>query len=163
MTRLTRAGKANVLGLEGLLWSENVKTPELLEYMAFPKILGVAERAWNREMPTAETLPQAWQRFVTTLGQAELPRLDFFRAVDVRDELAPTRGTGVNYRVPLPGAVIQGGLLRANIRYPGMAIEYSTDAGATWTAYRAPTPCVAPVLLRARTSDGRPGRAATVE
>jgi hexosaminidase len=166
MTRLTAAGKANIQGLEGLLWSENVKTPELLEYMAFPKILGVAERAWSRDMPTAETLRRAWQDFVDTLGQAELPRLDSFRPVDVRGELSPRRSVGVNYRIPPPGAMIDRGqlgtTLRANVRYPGMSIEVSTDHGATWTPYQSSTPASPSVLVRTKTADGRASRASAV-
>jgi hexosaminidase len=163
MTRLTDHGRGNILGLEGLLWSENVKTPALLEYMAFPKILGVAERAWSRDMPTPETLPRAWERFVNALGQGELPRLDYFRPVDVRHELPDRERPGVNYRIPLPGAVLEGGRLSANVRYPGMRIEVSTDGGATWNAFVSPVPVSPPVLVRARTSDGRAGRAAAVE
>jgi hexosaminidase len=162
-TRLTRAGKEHILGLEGLLWSENVKTHEILEYMAFPKILGVAERAWNRETPSPDALPEAWRAFANTLGQAELPRLDYFRAVDVRGELRAPRGAGVNYRVPLPGAVVEGGQLRANLRYPEMTIEYSTDGGATWRPYTAPTAATPSTLVRATTSDGRAGRACRAE
>ena len=152
----------NILGLEGLLWGENRKTPELLEYMAFPKILGVAERAWNRRPPTAQTLPAAWHEFVNTLGQAELPRLDGFRPVDVRHELSADPRPGINYRIPLPGASIEGGRLHANLRYPGMAIELSRDGGVTWTPYTEPVPAAGSVLLRARTSDGRTGRAAEI-
>jgi hexosaminidase len=163
MTRLTAAGRANILGLQGLLWSENVKTPALLEYMAFPKILGVAERAWNRRMPTSRTLPEAWRWFVNTLGQAELPRLDSFRAVDVRHELAQPRGVGVNYRIPLPGGVVTNGALHANVRYPGMAVEYSLDGGKTWHAYDRATEARGVILLRARASDGRAGRPSRVE
>jgi hexosaminidase len=164
MTRLTPAGRANVRGIEGLLWSENVKSPEILEYMAFPKLLGVAERAWSRSTPSARSLPQAWGGFVWTLGRAILPRLDYFRPVDVRGELPAPPSVGVNYRIPLPGAVVETGVLRANVRYPGMAIEYSLDAGRTWTPYDGPVPLHgAKALVRARTSDGRPGRAAKVE
>jgi hexosaminidase len=162
-TRLTRGGKDNILGLEGLLWSENVKSPALLEYLSFPKILGVAERAWTRDVPSSQGLSGAWERFVNTLGQAELPRLDYFRPVDIRRELSPGDRAGVNYRIPLPGAVLRDGRLRANVRYPGMAIEYSTDVGATWKAYTTPTDARLPILVRAKTADGRPGRAAAVE
>jgi hexosaminidase len=162
-TRLTPGGKDNILGLEGLLWSENVKTPALLEYMSFPKVLGVAERAWNRDIPSSQGLAAAWERFVNTLGQAELPRLDYFRPVDIRRELPPGNRPGVNYRIPLPGAVLEDGRLRANVRYPGMTIEASTDAGATWQPYTTPMDARPPILVRAKTTDGRPGRAATVE
>jgi hexosaminidase len=151
----------NILGLEGLLWGENRKTPELLEYMTFPKILGVAERAWNRRTPGAAALPSAWNEFVQGLGEAELPRLDLYRPVDVRRELGPGR-VGVNYRIPPPGASIVEGMLRANDRYPGVTVEISTDGGGSWAAYTAPLPASGDVLVRARTASGRASRAARV-
>ena len=43
-----------------------------------------------------------------------------------------------------------------------MTIELSRDGGATWTPYGAPLPVEGSVLLRARTSDGRTGRAVEV-
>jgi hexosaminidase len=158
--RLTK--RASILGLEGLLWGENRKTPALLEYMAFPKMLGVAERAWNRHMPTPQTLGPAWTRFVNTLGQAELPRLDAYRPVDVRREIPQPRAVGVNYRIPPPGARIENGQLLANTRYPGLALEISTDGGKSWVAYSAPLSVTGSVLVRAKTSSGRAGRVAKV-
>jgi N-acetyl-beta-hexosaminidase len=50
--RLTEAGKRNILGLEAELWGENGKAPQIREYQAFPKLLGAAERARNRDTPT---------------------------------------------------------------------------------------------------------------
>ena len=143
--RLTPAGRSNVLGMAGLLWGENVKTDELLEYFAFPKILGVAERAWNRNIPTPAEMPAAWNRFVNTLGQAVLPRLDF---------------RGVHYRIPPPGAKIDHGQLLANVRYPTMAIEYSTDGGATFADYTGPVAVSGPAWVRARTRSGQVSRLA---
>ncbi|WP_394840730.1 carbohydate-binding domain-containing protein [Pendulispora brunnea] len=153
--------RANILGMQGLLWGENLKSPELVEYFAFPKILGVAERAWNFNTPeTANALPPAWKQFVTTLGQAELPRLDYYHPVDLRGELPKT--TGVNYRVPLPGAKIDNGQLLANLRYPGLAIEYSTDNGTTFQPYTAPTAVTGTVWVRTKTPNGHYSRAAKV-
>ncbi|WP_394837568.1 carbohydate-binding domain-containing protein [Pendulispora rubella] len=157
---LTEAGKANILGMHGLLWGENQKSPELLEYFAFPKILGVAERAWNRNTPSAADLPAAWKQFVNTLGQAELPRLDFYRPVDTRHELS--RAVGVNYRIPLPGAKIENGQLLANVRYPGLAIEYSTNGGKTFSTYQGPTPVSGSVVVRSKTPGGHVSRVATI-
>jgi len=157
---LTAAGKANVVGMEGLLWGENVKTPELLEYLAFPKLLGVAERAWNPDPAELQTTPEAWARFANRLGQQILPRLAVFRAVDLRRELP--RATGVNFRIPMPGAVITAGVLRASVRYPGLAIEYSTDRGATWVAYTHPVQVSGRTALRTRAADGRSSRIAWV-
>lgn len=159
--RITEPGKANILGMEGLIWSENVRSPRLLEYFTFPKVLGVAERAWNREMPAVEDMPIAWERFVNTLGQAATPILDAYRAVDVRGELP--REHGVNYRIPLPGAKIEAGVLDMNVRFPGMALEYSLDGGLSWLAFTAPTPVASYVLVRTKTSDGRWSRIARVD
>jgi hexosaminidase len=153
--RLTAAGKANVMGMQGLLWGENLKTPELLEYFAFPKVLGVAERAWNPE-PAQPPDEDSWAQFANRLGQGVLPRLGAYRAVDLRDELP--RAAGVNYRIPMPGAVIANRMLRANIRFPGLAIEYSTDQGSTWTPYSQAVAVSGRIALRARTPDGRTSR-----
>jgi hexosaminidase len=153
---LTAAGKANIIGMQGLLWGENVKTPQLLEYLAFPKVLGVAERAWNPEPAEPQDTPDGWARFANRLGQEILPRLGAFRAVDLRGELP--RATGVNYRIPMPGAVITGGVLRASVRFPGLPIEYSTDGGRSWITYTAPVAVSGRVALRTRAPDGRTSR-----
>ncbi|WP_257453726.1 family 20 glycosylhydrolase [Archangium lipolyticum] len=151
--RLSAAGKKNILGMQGLLWGENVKTPQVLEYLAFPRMLGVAERAWNPELPPVSEMPALWARYTNSLGQYVLPRLGVYRAVDVRGEL-PER-LGFNYRIPLPGARRIEGRLEASVLFPGLVIEYSTDAGRTWSVYSGPVPVPGKVLLRTRASDGR--------
>jgi hexosaminidase len=154
--RLTAAGKANVIGMHGLLWGENLKTPELLEYFAFPKVLGVAERAWNPEPAEPQDTPASWARFANRLGQQVLPRLGAYRVVDLRGELPRT--TGVNYRIPMPGAVVVGGSLHASVRFPGLPIEYSTNAGKTWHTYAGPVAVSGRIALRTRAPDGRASR-----
>ncbi len=47
--RLTDFGKSNIVGIQGLLWAENLRTVEDMEYLLLPKLLGVAERAWAKE------------------------------------------------------------------------------------------------------------------
>jgi len=159
--RLTAAGKANVIGMHGLLWGENLKTPELMEYMAFPKILGVAERAWNPELPPVAEMPRLWSRFANALGQEILPRLGAFTAVDLRGELP--RDVGVNYRVPPPGGLVTDGVLSASVEFPGLPIEFSTDGGRSWRAYGAPVRVAGMVALRTHAPDGRTSRIAWVK
>jgi hexosaminidase len=158
---LTAAGKTNIIGMEGLLWGENVKTPELLEYMAFPKLLGVAERAWNPEPAELQTTPAAWAHFANRLGQEVLPRLGAFRPVDLRGQLPAS--VGVNYRIAPPGAVITSGVLHASVRYPGLAVEFSVDQGRTWRTFTAPVAVAGSVTLRTRAPDGRTSRITRVE
>jgi hexosaminidase len=152
--RLTEEGKRNILGIEAQLWAENGKSPEIREYQAFPKLLGVAERAWNRDTPTPAQMPAAWNVFVNTLGQVTFPLLSHYQPVGLH-------GVGVNYRIPLPGGRIEGGVLTANVRNPGMTIEYSTD-GRRWSAYRRPVRVGDQVVLRTRAVDGRTSRVAQV-
>ena len=93
--RLTAEGRRNILGLEAQLWAENGKSPEIREYQAFPKLLGVAERAWNRDTPTPGQMPAAWEVFVNTLGQVDLPAAVLLPA---------GRAGGVGRQLPDPAA-----------------------------------------------------------
>jgi hexosaminidase len=156
--RLTDAGKANIMGLEAQLWGENAKTPQIREYQAFPKLLGAATRAWDQDTPSPAQMPAAWDTFVNTVGQVTFPLLSFYQAVGGGDD----GGTGVNYRIPLPGGRIDGGVLRANVRNPGMTIEWSAD-GRSWRTYRGPVEVGATsILLRTRAVDGRTSRLSPV-
>jgi hexosaminidase len=152
--RLTEEGRRNILGIEAQLWAENGKSPELREYQAFPKLLGVAERAWNRDTPTPQQMPAAWDVFVNTLGQVTFPLLSNYQPVG-------RPGVGVNYRIPLPGGRIEGGVLTANVRNPGMTIEYSLD-GRRWSVYRRPVRVGDRALLRTKAVDGRTSRVSEV-
>lgn len=152
--QLTEEGKQNILGMEAQLWGENGKSPKLREYQAFPKLLGVAERAWNRNTPTPTEMPAAWDVFVNALGQVTFPLLSYYQPVGLP-------GVGVNYRIPLPGGKIDAGVLTANVRNPGMAIQYSVN-GADWSTYAGPVNVGASALLRTRAVDGRVSRIAPV-
>ncbi|QXJ26198.1 family 20 glycosylhydrolase [Actinomadura graeca] len=149
-TRLTPEGRKNILGIEAQLWAENGKTPEIREYQAFPKLLGAAERAWNRETPSPAGMDAAFATFSNTLGQVTFPLLAFYRPVGLP-------GEGVNYRIPPPGAKVAGGILTANVRNPGMAVEYSTD-GTRWTRYTGPVQVGGYALTRTLGADGRASR-----
>ena len=121
--RLTDYGKTNIAGLQGCLWGENIKTPERMEYMIFPSMLGLAERAWApdpqwaTEPDTAKSnamYQQAWAVFLNVMGKRELPRLTYLNG-------------GYNYRIPKPGFIIKGGEYKANMQFPGFVIRYTTD------------------------------------
>jgi len=121
--RLTDYGKTNIAGLQGCLWGENIKTPERMEYMIFPSILGLAERAWAQN-PQWATEPdttkseamyqQAWSNFINVLGKNELPRLTYLNG-------------GYSYRIPKPGVILQNGKYLVNMQFPGFVIRYTTD------------------------------------
>lgn len=158
---LTAAGRENVLGIQGQLWGENDKSQSLMEHMAFPKLLGLAERAWaprpawaTEEDPDvrARLVAEDWNRFTNSLGQRELPRLDRLYG-------------GVAYRLPPPGGVVEEGKLLANVAFPGLAIRYTTD-GTEPTAesaiYGVPVEVEGEVRLRSFDTRGRGSRASVV-
>jgi hypothetical protein len=44
--RLADSARSNILGLQGQLWAETLRSTERMEYMAVPRLLSLAERAW---------------------------------------------------------------------------------------------------------------------
>lgn len=72
-----------VIGGQANIWTEYIKTPQHVEYMAFPRMLALAEVVWSR----AEDRDYA--DFLRRLN-AHLPWLD---------------AQGVNYRIPEPGGL----------------------------------------------------------
>ncbi|UCD38340.1 MAG: carbohydate-binding domain-containing protein, partial [Fidelibacterota bacterium] len=156
-TRLSDEGKQNFLGIQAQLWSETLRGPEFLEYMAFPKLLGLAERAWaatpgwvmiEDRAARFEALEDDWNVFVNMVGQRELPRLEYLHG-------------GVNYRIPLPGAIIENGQLKANVRFPGLTIRYSTDGSEpdlNSLEYSGPVSVNGQIRLKAFSQTGRSSR-----
>lgn len=123
-------------GMSAALWSETIRTDEQYEYMAFPRLLAVAERSWNQgnweidykpDVTYSNTsgktdlneLNQEWNRFSNILGQRELAKVEL---------------RGINYRVPVPGAKIVDGILSMNTPFKGSVMEYSFD-GKNWQRY----------------------------
>ncbi len=121
--KLTKEGEKNILGLQGQLWSETIRNSERIDYLLFPRMIALAEKAWAEDPLWMEieepirrqnTYNTAWNQFANQIGQIELPRLDGFL-------------NGIAYRIPMPGAKIENGLLFANIEFPGLTIRYTID------------------------------------
>jgi hexosaminidase len=159
--RLTDEGARHILGIQGQLWAENLRTPQMLEYMAFPRVIALAERAWAAPPAWAKIEPAGkrqqqcdadWNQFANRLGQRELPRLDWLVG-------------RIQYRLPPPGAIVHQGMLHANVAYPGLQIRYTTD-GSEPTAesprYDAPVPAAGKIRLRSFDTTGRGGRTVAI-
>ena len=145
-------------GLSAQIWTENIRTEDKMAYMIYPRLLSVAERAWHkadwetnyqkdREFEKGKTkyvdqqkLLNDWNQFANLIGQRELTKLDL---------------AAIDYRLPLPGAKIENGKLIANVVFPGLTIEYSTDQGKNWYSYNGPVAINnnASVSLRTATAD----------
>jgi len=66
-TFLTGVGEASVLGVEGPLWSETIRTSADIEFMAFPRLPALMELAWSPRST------HSWTGFQQRLG-AQGPR-----------------------------------------------------------------------------------------
>lgn len=119
--------EANIMGIQGQSWAETIHTPDQLEYMVFPRLLALAERAWHKAGWESITdvnnrkieLNKDWEAFANTLGYKELRRLDKM---------------GVKYRVPLVGAKKpDGSTVEVTSGFPGLQIQYAeTSDTSTW-------------------------------
>lgn len=160
--RLTDFGRSNIVGIQGLLWNENIRSVELLDYMLLPKILGVAERAWAQEPDWSlekdqtkfeQLYSKAWSVFVNVVGKRELPRLDYFAG-------------GFHYRIPAAGAVVENGKVRVNLQLPGLSIRYTTDGTEPTpqsSLYSGPIADKGVIKIRVFNRKGRGSTTTTVE
>lgn len=116
------AGAAPVTGLQGQLWGENSRTPARIEYMAAPRLIALAERAWSPapRWPDAAAVARDWNAFANRLGQRVLPQLD--------------ADLGYRYRLPPPGVAWIDGAVHANVALPGLALHYTVDGSAPTAA-----------------------------
>ncbi|MGA7303307.1 MAG: family 20 glycosylhydrolase [Rhodothermales bacterium] len=159
--RLDSAALSNIIGIQGQLWGENTPSQARFEYLLYPKLVALAERAWAKRPAWASIkdrdqrlgpLNADWNRFANSLGRRELERL------------ARMYG-GVAYRIPPPGGEIVDGILRANVAYPGLQIRYTLDDtepdidSALWVE---PVKVSGRATLRAFDATGRGGRAVVV-
>ncbi|GAB1607358.1 uncharacterized protein LOC115209344 [Argonauta hians] len=142
----------NIAGIQGHLWSESVRSSDRLEFMVFPRLLALSERAWHRaswevekdKKIREEKLYKDWERFSNTLGYRELKRLDRL---------------GIKYRIPLPGAKYENGQIKVNTVFPGLIVQASVNGGKTWYDVDNETKSIIPIIhnkvhLRTRSATG---------
>jgi len=157
-----------VLGIQGQLWSETVRSEQQAEYMIYPRLLALAERAWHKptwQVPynyqgakydensgvfnqqLKQQRDKQWQSFSNTVAQKELVKLD---------------KQNVFYRVPTVGAKVISGKLHLNNSLLGLPMQYRMTNGQ-WQNYQQPIAVTLPVEVRAKTVNSeRAGRTTTL-
>ena len=158
-----------VAGVQGQIWSETIRSENQAEYMLYPRMIALAERAWHHadwSVPynyqgkkynkgtdvftekLKDNRDKKWQLFSNTIAQKELIKLDRL---------------GVFYRIPTVGAKIIDNKLHINSSLAGLPMEYRQENGE-WTNYVSPIEVILPVDVRARSADEkRAGRSLTVK
>lgn len=158
-TKTPLAAGQKYLGIQGQLWSENVRTDDMVEHKVFPRLLALAERAWHQAewaVPynyqgasyssstsvftekMQATRDKKWSEFANTLGQKEFDKLEI---------------ADISYRLPTVGAIIEAGKLFANIAFPGLTIEYQVNDGE-WLQYKQAVAVSGNVNVRSRSKNG---------
>ncbi len=93
-----------------------------------------------------------WNTFANTLAQKELQRLSYLNG-------------GYNYRIPLPGAIIENGKLIANIEFPGLELRYTTDGSepnVNSIKYDGPVDVSGQVRMKAFDASGKSSRTSII-
>lgn len=120
--RLTATGKQNIIGIKSGAWSEKILTTDRQDYMLYPRLLALAERAWAKETIWEKTnrfdkatFDKEYRAFVAKVGEDELQKLNIING-------------GYYYRLPKIGLKLAEGKLLLNTEYPGFDVFY-TDNG----------------------------------
>lgn len=139
------ADTATLMGIQGQLWTEVTINQAAMEYMMFPRLLALAERAWHQSnwQVNADSLSakkellnarqQDWAGFQSALFTTH------FQALIKQN---------INVRVPPPAAKINDNLLYMQ-PVEGFVMEYSHD-GSNWSPYVKPLTVKGNVFVRTR-------------
>jgi hexosaminidase len=75
--------ESDILGIEAPLWAETLSTMKDVEYMAFPRLIGLAELAWSSKS-------RSWEEYRERLAahgkRMQALDINFFRSADVEWE-----------------------------------------------------------------------------
>jgi len=145
-TALTEIGKKHIMGVQGQLFAETIRSFDGVEYLLFPKILGLAERGWNAH-PAWENLSGIREE------QAFNQALALYYEKISKSEMPYWAKHGINFRLPQPGLLVKDGNLYANVAIDGAEVRYTTDGSeptAQSTLWKEPVKCGS-LVVKAKT------------
>lgn len=118
----------NIIGVQGQLWAETIRSFSQVQSYMLPKIFGLALRAWNAQPEWDDAKPET---FISARANYN---------AKVGKELGVISRQGYNFHLGLPGAKIEGGRLLVNTQYAGETVCYTFDgseptaSSPVWTA-----------------------------
>lgn len=147
-------GQGKIAGIQAQLWSETVRSNEKANYMLFPRLLVVAERAWHKpqwaeDYKTNVSYSQSTKHFDDS--QIEAMKGDWFSFSTVLSNKAMGQlvSQGIIPRVPLPGALIKDGMLHMQNAVNGLQLEYQ-EKGQPWQVFKSPVTVNSDIRVRAK-------------
>lgn len=143
-------------GIQGQFWSELTRTNNQLEYMLYPRLQALAERAWHKgawELPaTANRTYSQSSNWFTTLRESQMKQ-DWSRFSQQLSAFSFRQlySSDLNFRLPPPGAVIKQQTLHVNNLYHGLTTEFKVGDGE-WQTYHQPIKVNGEVWVRSKMS-----------
>lgn len=95
-----------IIGISGHVFAETMRSFPQLQSFLLPKMLGLAERAWNNSKTYTPAM------FNNIICKKELPRLAL---------------RGWNFHLRQPGIIVEDGIVKMNSPYSGAVIRYTLD------------------------------------
>lgn len=144
-----------ITGMQGQLWSEGIRADSIADYMFYPRVLALAERAWHTgAWEPAYVAGKSYKYGDGQVnGQALLADWQGFND-RLTPRLAELDREKVAYRLPPPGARVTDGIFEANLAYGDLKIQYRTKGGK-WLIYRDAVEVKGPVEVRSVAPDGK--------
>lgn len=131
--------KDQLIGIQGSLWTEFCNSPEDVEYLIFPRLIGVADAAWRPEKN------ENWEGFVYALE-------NFYPELDQRNINYAKSMYNIQHEVIPTG---QGVLVNLECIYPA-EIKYTLGNNTEILTFNAPLEITEPTVLTASTyKDGK--------
>ncbi len=128
----------NIIGVEGHLWAETIRSFNQVQSYMLPKIFGLAHRGWNAKPEWDDALPQS---FISARA--------LYNA-KVGKELGVVSQLGYHFHLGQPGAKVENGKLLVNTRYGCEEVHYTLDGSEPTTSssvWTAPVPVDASVKI----------------
>jgi hexosaminidase len=144
-----------ITGMQGQLWSEGIRADSIADYMFYPRVLALAERAWHTgAWEPAYVAGKSYSYGDGQVnGQALLADWQGFND-RLTSRLAELDREKVAYRLPPPGARVTGNIFEANLAYGDLKIQYRTKGGK-WLTYKDAVEVKGPVEVRSVAPDGK--------
>ena len=123
------ASSEDIAGIQGQIWTEVIRSPETLEYMIYPRLFALAERAWS-PTPWAKQATEALAGkpdAVSAVKEQQYAGFSAFAEQLVSYQLKQLADRQVNFRLPPPGVKVESGTVNVNAAYPGLGVAWSAD------------------------------------
>ena len=124
--------RSDICGIQAQLFSETIRSFDMVCMYVFPRLFGLAERGWNASPSWAADDDDC--RYNAERAQFNLK---------IGLELPRLAARGINFHLGQPGVKIYDGAIVANSQYPGVVVRYTTDGSepnADSPAWSAPVP-----------------------